>query len=86
MLFLHIVFIHYSNFLFDFSVFCYKGFDDKIARNCLKYIPEAITYPEAEARCRKDGGALFKVDSRTKFDILKEYIGMFGFCIFQDKK
>lgn len=38
----------YSNFLFDFSVFCYKGFDDKIERNSLKYVPEAITYPEAD--------------------------------------
>lgn len=86
MLFFYIVFIFYSNFLFDFLVFCYKGFDDKIVRNCLKYILEVIIYLEVEVCCWKDGGVFFKVDFWMKFDIFKEYIGMYGFCIFEDKK
>lgn len=61
--------------LFYFAAFCYEGYGDREEKNCLKYVPEAVTYPEAETRCQKEGGALFKLDSQQKFDILTEYIG-----------
>lgn len=61
--------------LFDFAVFCYEGYDDKEEKNCLKYVPEAVTFPEAEAHCRNEEGALFKMNSPQKFNILTEYIG-----------
>lgn len=69
--------------LFCFAAFCYTGYkDDKEDKNCLKYVPEAVTFPEAEARCQEMGGALFKIDSQQKFDILTDFIGMFGFYMF----
>lgn len=69
--------------LFDFAALCYTGYkDDKEDKNCLKYVPEAVTFPEAEARCQKMGGALFKIDSQQKFDILTDFIGKFGFYMF----
>lgn len=69
--------------LFDVAAFCYKGYkDDKEEKNCLKYVPEAVPFPEAEARCQEKGGALFKLDSQKKFDILTDFIGKLRFCMF----
>lgn len=69
--------------LFHFAALCYTGYkDDNEDTNCLKYVPEAVTFPEAEARCQEMGGALFKIDSEHKFDILTDFIGKFEFSLF----
>lgn len=34
-----------------------------------------MSYEKAAAQCQADGGDLFKVDTKLKFEILTEYLG-----------
>lgn len=43
---------------------------------CLKYVSETASYPEAAQHCQAEGGDLIKLDSKLKFDIMKNYLGM----------
>lgn len=49
------------------------GFDEH--QICLKYLPLEVTYLEAENRCHREGGALFKLDSQQKYNLFQEFLG-----------
>lgn len=42
---------------------------------CLKYVSEPASYQEAAQYCQAEGGDLIKLDSKLKYDIMKDYLG-----------
>lgn len=58
-----------------FVAFCADVDGNDEHQICLKYVPLAVTYFEAENSCRREGGALFKLDSHQKYNFFQEYLG-----------
>lgn len=48
---------------------------------CLKYFPVSVSYSTAQTNCQAKGANLIKIDSQQKYDIFKDYHGMFEFLI-----
>lgn len=46
-------------------------------QKCLKYFPVLARYSSARNLCKAEGGDLIRFDSQEKFDIFKDYHGMF---------
>lgn len=42
---------------------------------CLKYVSAPASYPEAAQHCQAEGGDLIKLDSKLKYEIMKDYLG-----------
>lgn len=59
----------------------YLNYDLSDSQICVKYFPIEVSYSSARANCQAEGGDLIKIDSPEKFDMFKEYHGMFSFCI-----
>lgn len=59
----------------------YLNYDLSDSQICVKYFPIQVSYSSARANCQAEGGDLIKIDSPEKFDMFKEYYGMFSFCI-----
>lgn len=47
---------------------------------CLKYFPGPVSYSTAETKCQAKGADLITIDSQEKYEILKDYHGMFELC------
>uniref|UniRef100_K1R1M3 Uncharacterized protein n=1 Tax=Magallana gigas TaxID=29159 RepID=K1R1M3_MAGGI len=41
---------------------------------CLKYVSAPASYPEAAQQCQAEGGDLIKLDSKLKYEIMKDYL------------
>lgn len=58
-----------------FVAYCSDGGGIDEHQICLKYLPLEVTYLEAENRCHREGGALFKLDSQQKYTLFQEFLG-----------
>lgn len=61
--------------LLGFCPFKYTGYKYNQDKVCLRYEESLRTYQEAVDICQREGGDLIRVDSLTKHNILKDFVG-----------
>lgn len=47
---------------------------------CLKYFQGPVSFSTAQTKCQAEEADLIKIDSREKYEIFKDYHGMFELC------
>ncbi|XP_062593280.1 uncharacterized protein LOC134254772 [Saccostrea cucullata] len=52
-----------------YTLYEYSPFDI-----CLKYVPQGLNYPGANASCNGENGDLIKIDTARKFEIFKNHL------------